>query len=107
MHSIPMNGNQRSMARSPVSRSAMPPRWLRAPGPALLLSLALACGGCAVQDLRALADYADTASHRIADRAIEDRILALDPEHVTDADVRQTLVKGPTPRIMLLHGGIY
>ncbi len=49
----------------------------------------------------------ETASHRIADRALEDRILALDPEHVSDADVRETLAKGPTPRIMLLHGGIY
>ena len=40
------------------------------------------------------------------DRAVEDRILALDPEHITAADVR-TLAAGPTPRIMLLHGGIY
>ena len=43
----------------------------------------------------------------MTERAIEDRILALDPEHVTPADVRDILVKGPTPRIMLLHGGIY
>ena len=41
------------------------------------------------------------------DKALEDRILALDPEHVTDRDVRETLARGPTPRIMLLHGGIY
>ena len=38
---------------------------------------------------------------------LEDRILALDPERVTAADVRQMLAQGPTPRIMLLHGGIY
>ena len=43
----------------------------------------------------------------VTDRALEDRILALDPERVSAADVRQILVKGPTPRIMLLHGGIY
>ncbi|MFO1323904.1 MAG: hypothetical protein U1F15_07545 [Burkholderiales bacterium] len=43
----------------------------------------------------------------VVDRAMEDRILALDPERVSPADVRDTLAKGPTPRIMLLHGGIY
>jgi len=41
------------------------------------------------------------------DPALEDRILALDPERVTAADVRDTLAKGPAPRIVLLHGGIY
>ena len=41
------------------------------------------------------------------DRALEDRILALDPEQITDDDVRNTLARAPTPRIMLLHGGIY
>ncbi len=39
--------------------------------------------------------------------AWQERLLALDPEHITDADVRETLAKGPTPRIMLLHGGVY
>jgi len=43
---------------------------------------------------------------RTADRAVEDRILALDPTRVTPADVK-LLAQGPTPRIMLLHGGIY
>ncbi len=37
---------------------------------------------------------------------LEDRILALDPEHLDAADVT-TLAQGPTPRIFLLHGGIY
>jgi len=40
------------------------------------------------------------------DRATEERILALDPQHISAADVK-TLAAGPTPRIMLLHGGIY
>ena len=53
-----------------------------------------------------------TASRRrakppLVDRAIEDRILAMDPEKVSQADVRNVLAKGPTPRIMLMHGGIY
>ena len=37
----------------------------------------------------------------------EDRILALDPERVSDADVRDMLAHGPAPRIILIHGGIY
>lgn len=41
------------------------------------------------------------------DRALDARILALDPERISDDDVRNTLARGPTPRIVLLHGGIY
>jgi len=41
------------------------------------------------------------------DPALQSRLLALDPEHISDRDVRDTLAKGPTPRIMLLHGGVY
>ncbi|MEO8345258.1 MAG: hypothetical protein ABI607_06140 [Betaproteobacteria bacterium] len=37
---------------------------------------------------------------------LEDQILAMDPEHISAADVA-TLAKGPTPQIMLLRGGIY
>jgi len=39
--------------------------------------------------------------------ALEARILALDPDHITDQDVRTTLAAGPTPHIILLHGGVY
>lgn len=46
--------------------------------------------------------------HSLAlDRALEERILALDPEHVSDYDVRSTLAAGPTPRIILLHASVY
>ena len=38
--------------------------------------------------------------------ALEDRILALDPERLSAADVA-TLAAGPTPQILLLHGGVY
>ncbi len=41
------------------------------------------------------------------DRALAARILALDPERISDHDVRDTLAHGPAPRIILLHGGIY
>jgi len=39
--------------------------------------------------------------------ALEARILALDPEHITEQDVRTTLAAGPTPHVILLHGGVY
>jgi hypothetical protein len=41
------------------------------------------------------------------DANLEDRILALDPERISEQDVQATLAKGPTPRIILLHGGVY
>ncbi len=42
-----------------------------------------------------------------ADRALGARTLALDCERIGAADVRDTLARGPAPRVMLLHGGIY
>ncbi len=47
------------------------------------------------------------ATPPIVDAALGDRILALDPEHVGDADVRQVLAKGPTPHVIAIHGGVY
>jgi hypothetical protein len=41
------------------------------------------------------------------DRAIEERILALDPEHISETDVATTLSKAPAPQMILMHGGIY
>ena len=41
------------------------------------------------------------------DRSLEERLLALDPEHITESDVKNTLAHVPTPRIMLIHGGVY
>lgn len=41
------------------------------------------------------------------DEASEARILALDPQHVSDSDVRTVLAAGPAPRIVTFHGGIY
>ena len=43
----------------------------------------------------------------VLDRALEERILALDPERISDYDVRSTLAAGPTPRIILLHASVY
>lgn len=40
------------------------------------------------------------------DRTLEDRILALDPDRITERDVREILSRGPAPRILNIHGGI-
>ena len=40
------------------------------------------------------------------DRALANRILALDPEHISDADVRDVLSRAPAPRIINLHGSV-
>lgn len=71
------------------------------------LTLAIAASGCTVRPLRDGEAPPPLPPPATLDRAVEERILALDPEHVTAADVRDTLARGPTPRIMLLHGGIY
>ena len=41
------------------------------------------------------------------DRSVEEKILALNPERVTDRDVREILSRAPAPRIINIHGGIY
>jgi len=41
------------------------------------------------------------------DRSVEDRLLALDPERITENDVRTTLSLVPAPQIVLIHGGVY
>ena len=82
-------------------------RRLRALATALAFGLGVA--GCALQPLEEPAGPRHVAAPvkpLVPDRALADRILALDPQHIGDADVR-VLAKGPTPRIMLLYGGIY
>jgi len=38
---------------------------------------------------------------------VEQRILALNPEHISEEDVRDTLSKAPAPRVYGIHGGVY
>ena len=80
-----------------------------------LISVALAAilSGCATtpleppaDDLRAATAGSVLRSLKI-DPAVEERIFALDPEHIGDDDVRNALAKGPTPRIFEVHGGVY
>jgi hypothetical protein len=80
----------------------------------LVLAGLVAVGGCASAPpvARDSALYVNTKPGSVLaavkiDKALEDRILALDPDRITDADVRGTLAKGPTPRMFALHGGVY
>jgi hypothetical protein len=38
---------------------------------------------------------------------LEDKILSLDPEHISEKDIKEILSDAPAPRIMNIHGGIY
>ena len=38
------------------------------------------------------------------DADLEDRILGLDPERISERNVREILARGPAPRIILIHG---
>ncbi len=80
--------------------------------PALLLAAAVAAlGGCATppaatRDAKAAEPTSVLRSVEM-DRALEDRILALDPRKITATDVRDTLSKAPAPRVFTIRGGIY
>src|SRR6478672_9930465 len=70
-------------------------------------AIALALAGCATQPPAQPPAGTTPAARWRSDAALQSRLLALDPAHISDRDVRETLAKGPTPRIMLLHGGVY
>lgn len=81
----------------------------------LAIAAALVAAGCATTlpstdrarlEAQKIAKGSVLAETRIAP-ALQNRIFALDPEHVSDSDVRTVLAAGPTPRIVNLHGGIY
>jgi len=80
---------------------------------ALLIGAALGLAACSttpVTDSPGATSPTEQVRHTATtpmDKALEDRILALDPETVTGRDARETLAQGPVPRIMLLHGGVY
>lgn len=41
------------------------------------------------------------------DQALEEKILALDPENILEKDIKEVLSLAPAPRIINIHGGIY
>ena len=92
-------------------------RWAAA----LVVATAIAAAGCATQppastpagpvaapgSAPAQARVAPDPFAAVPPPAIRDRLLALDPDHISSRDVRETLAKGPAPRIILLHGGVF
>ena len=77
----------------------------------LIAALALVAAGCATVPPTARApvpkpENLGVLRSIVIGHVLEDQILAIDPEHVTAADVK-TLAAGPTPHIILLHGGVY
>lgn len=80
--------------------------------PFLVLASIVVLAGCAAQPERrpplAPVEGGRTVLRSLeTGSALEDRLLALDPERVTTGDVADVLSKGPTPQILLLHGGVY
>lgn len=45
--------------------------------------------------------------HVALDRGLEEQILAMNPEQVTERDIREVLSRAPAPRIVNIHGGIF
>jgi hypothetical protein len=82
-------------------------RAIRTRAALIAAAVALALAGCATPTLPPPAAGAAAVQRGGLDAAAEARILALDPERVSDADIRQTLARAPAPRIVLLHGGVY
>ena len=80
----------------------------------MLVALAAALAGCATRSLLPddVAAKTRTTPGSVLksvplDAAQEDRILALDPERVTDDDVRNVLPAALAPHIIMIHGGVY
>jgi len=79
----------------------------------LILIAALGFSGCAMYDrnglppeqAQAMLARPGSASFKPSPE-LEKRILALNPEHVTEADIRETLMLSPAPRVINIHGGI-
>ena len=62
------------------------------------------CSGAAQCD--GPARHASSIPGLPADPAVTARILALDPDALTERDVQETLVHAPAPRIIALHGSL-
>jgi alpha-beta hydrolase superfamily lysophospholipase len=87
---------------------------MKTPGALVAIVLALALSACATTSApdRASIEARKTEQGAVlrtlaVDPRVAARILELDPERVSDHDVRTVLAAGPTPRIVGVHGGIY
>jgi len=75
---------------------------------AMMLCAALLASGCVTTPAPPARVEAGSVLRSLAlDRSVEDRLLALNPERITEQDVRTTLALVPAPMIMLIHGGVY
>jgi hypothetical protein len=78
------------------------------------LAVTLLVSGCATYKRRGLEPAKaqqlerDIVCRKIPlSREMEDRILALNPEHVTATEVYEVLSNAPAPRVFNIHGGIF
>lgn len=79
-----------------------------------VLFLGLLVSGCATYDRKGLAPAAAAEIEATRVRRefnpasdLRQKIISIDPEHVTAQDVQQVLSRCPAPRIINIHGGIY
>ncbi len=79
----------------------------------LLLAAAAGLVGCATGEPPTAAQLqqqqvtaARTNSPPRLPRETEEKILALNPEHVTERDIREVLTPAPAPRLIMLSGGL-
>jgi hypothetical protein len=86
-----------------VGPTAMTRHWTQAF--AVLACLGLGPTAVGAQTPAAGEALALTASRAI-DSRIEERLLALDPEQISEEDVRDVLAHAPAPRIIALHGSV-
>ncbi len=61
--------------------------------------------GCAAHAAPA-ADFFSQRGQPFLTPAAENKILALDPEHVSERDIREALSNAPAPRIIMIQGGL-
>ena len=78
------------------------------PGRTLLAAIALAGAiAGAAPAVAQIAGESGAVVHRDpVDRTLDERLLALDPERISEDDVRDVLARAPAPRIIALHGSV-
>ena len=95
------------------SSSGVSPEIALAIGGTLCACAAFLLSGCAnfprhgLDPARAQQIEKAASPVRTLDRNLEQRILALNPEHVTEQNIHELLSQAPAPRIINIHGGRY
>ncbi len=82
--------------------------------PTVLLGAAILLPGCATYARHGLdpararqIEFSAVRRGYALSHETEEKILALDPEHVAEGDIRGVLSQAPAPRIINIHGGVY